>query len=283
MHKKIHVSMSPLGTARSRSGAVVGSAWRSHAWPDDRLVFAGCKCLLALVCVALAACASLSTDRAEMALRSALPTLIGPALHYDVSLVGVSADATRIRAVQVVGLRVARKALPVLSRVQADLTDVTVNRADKRLSGVGSAVLSFDLLADDLAAFLSARGWSRDVQVSFAAPNTINATGRFGLPGSGTSVPAELRARVGSMGTQLYLDIDALSLGPVTAPPMVRLLLQAAVNPLFDISGFAMPAQIDSVQVEGAVLRLRASGVDLVPRAAQNSASLVTTAAQAAP
>lgn len=262
---------------------VGGSAWHRHAHVSDELIFAGRRWLLVLGCAVLSACASIATDRAETALRSALPTLIGGAAHYDVSLVGVSVDATRISAAQVVGLRVARKALPVLNRVQADLTDVTVNRVERRLTSVGSAVLSVDLLADDLAAFLSARGWSRDVQVSFAAPNTITATGRVGLPGSGTSVLAEFSGRVRPMGTQLYLDIDAMSLGPVAASPVVRLLLQAAVNPLFDISGFAMPARIESVQIEGAVLRFRASGANLVPRAAQNSAALAAPVGQPAP
>lgn len=232
----------------------------------------------------LSACASIATDRAETALRSALPTLIGPAAHYDVTLVGVSVDATRISAVQIVGLRVARKSLPVLDRVQADLTDVTVNRLEKRLTGVGSAVLTVDLLADDLAAFLSTRGWSRDVQVSFVAPNSIAATGRVTLPGarSGFNVPAEFSGRVRAVGTQLYLDIDALALGPVAASPVVRLLLQAAINPLFDISGFAMPARIESVQIEGAVMRFRALGADLVPRAARGTASLAIRAGPAA-
>ena len=279
----MQVSMS-LSRAQNRfSTSVCGDAGCPHAHVHDKLVFAGCRWLLVLGCAVLGACASVATDRAETALRIALPALIGPAMHYDVTLVGVSVDATRISAAQVVGLRVAREALPVLNRVQADLTDVTVNRVEKRLTGVGSAVLSVDLLADDLAYFLSARGWSRDVQVSFAAPNTVTATGRVGLPGAGTSVPAKFSGRVRPMGTQLYLDIDALSMGPVAASPVVRLLLQAAVNPLFDIAGFAMPARIESVQIEGAVLRFRASGAALVPRAAQNSAALAEPVAQPTP
>ena len=205
------------------------------------------------------------TQRVETLIRDRLPQTIGPALRYDVEVQAASADINLLDRVRIVGLRVARGDAPVFDRLEGDFTAVRVDRAEKRIVAIGGAAVTADLLAGDLAAYLMARGWIDDATVGFRPPAEVVASGRLKLPGMffGPTASAEFRGRLLARGGQLHLSVDSLRLGTVAAPPVLRSVLEAAINPLFTTASFAVPTSIDSVAVEGAALRIRGSGVDL--------------------
>lgn len=212
----------------------------------------------------LAGCAGVVTQRVETLIRDRLPQTVGAALRYDVEVQGVSGDTNLIDRVRVVGLRVARGDAPVFDRLEADFTAVRVDRAEKRIVAIGGAAVTADLLPGDLAAYLMAQGWIDDAKVGFRPTSEVVASGRLKLPGMvfGPTALAEFRGRLLAQGGQLHLSVESLRMGTVAAPPVLRSVLEAAINPLFTTASFAVPSRIDSVAVEGAALRIRGSGVD---------------------
>lgn len=219
-----------------------------------------------LACAGLgAACTAVVTQRVETVIRHALPRTVGAAQRYDVSVQGVSDDASRFDRVRVVGLRVAREGAPGLDRLEADLGAVQIDRAGRRIVSIGSAAVTADLLDGDLAAHLAARGWIDEATVAFRAPSEVVASGRLKAPGLafGPTVAAEFRGRLLARGSRLHPSVDTLRLGATAAPALVRSALEAAIDPVVDAASFAVPSRIDAVAVEGAVLRIRGSGADL--------------------
>lgn len=234
-----------------------------------------------LAALVLAACTSYLDDRAERSIREALPRVIGPAASYEVEVSGSSADATRFERVHVAANRVARERTPVIDRIELDLRGAAIDRREKRLSAVDSATGQARVLAADVAGYLQQGGWVDDARVRFAAPNAVVVSGTPKLAGFPLAARdgAEFRGRFVAQGSQLRLAIDQLRLGTVEAPPLLRALLERAVNPLLDSQAYPLPAQMDAVSVEGDALLIKASGSRLPSSA---NAALVGSAADAA-
>lgn len=217
--------------------------------------------------LSLAGCGGLVAQRVEVVIQEALPRVIGPALGYEVSVSGVADSASKFERVHIVGNRVARQGVPVFDRLEGNLDNVVVNRAEKRVVGIGSAAVMAELLAGDVASYISSHSLLEDAKVSFVMPSSVVATGRIRIPGTILSSAAvgELRGNLQADGSRLHLNVESLSLGSVAAPGLLRSALEAAINPLVDLSTFAVPSQIDSIQVDGSRLLIRASGADMQP------------------
>ncbi len=70
------------------------------------------------------------------------------------------------------------------------------------------------------------------------------------------------RGRLVARGSQLRLAIDSLQIGNMRPPPLVLLAVEAALNPLFDVARYPVPARFDSVAVQGDALIVTSSGVN---------------------
>lgn len=219
---------------------------------------------LALVAAGLlVACAGYVDQRAEAALREALPRLLGPAEHYDVSVRG--AGGSRVDEVHAVGTRVRRPGSPVLARVEVRLADVAVDRVERRIVSIGRATVALHLSEQDLSDFIGRQEWIDAGTVRLSGADEIRVAGRIGVPGMPalSSPRAELRGRLVPRGAELLLRIDAVTLGDRAAPSLVRRLLEQSLNPIFDAADHAVPSQLDSVAVSAGELVIRASGSDL--------------------
>jgi hypothetical protein len=210
----------------------------------------------------LASCADYLDARAEGALREALARVVGPAASYDVSVSGASVDATRFERVRFVGTRIVRERAPVLDRLELELRGVVIDRQEKRLTALAGARGVLRIRAADLADHLRDRGWFEDARVVVAAPDRITISG---VPKIGGAViqlrdGAELQGRLVAQGAQLRLAVDAVRISDLQAPPLVRALLERAVNPLLDAGGFPVAARIDGVAVDGDAVVITASG-----------------------
>ena len=119
--------------------------------------------------------------------------------------------------------------------------------------------------AGDLADYLRERGWFEDARVVLAAPDRITISGVPKIGGAVIQVRdgAELQGRLVAQGAQLRLAVDAVRIGDLQAPPLVRALLERAVNPLLDAGAYPVAARIDAVAVDGDSVVIAASGSGL--------------------
>jgi hypothetical protein len=221
-----------------------------------------------LAVLATTACSTYLDARAEAALREALLRVVGPAESYDVRVSGASLDGSRFERVRFVGRRIARADAPVLDRLELDLQGVVVDRAAKSLTAVAATRVELQLKGADLAVFL--RRWLAEPQVTLAPPDRVAVVGspRIGGIALGAMGSAELQGRLVGAGTQLFLAIDRIRLGRGEAPPLARVVIERAINPIFDVAEAPLPARLDAVEV-GAddTIRIAASGSRL-PQAA---------------
>jgi len=226
------------------------------------------RCLAVVALLAATACSTYLDSRAEAALREALVRVVGPAESYDVRVSGASVDGSRFDRVRFVGRRIARPDSPVLDRLELDLQGVVVDRPAKSLTAVAAARVELQLKGADLAAFLGR--WLGEPAVTLTAPDriTIVGTPRIGGVALGGAGSAELQGRLVVGGSQLWLAIDRIRLGRGEAPPLARVVVERAINPIFDVAEAPLPARLDAVEV-GAddTIRIAASGSRL-PRGA---------------
>ena len=224
------------------------------------------RLLLLITPLLLLSCAGYTDRRAEASLLDALPKLVGPADNYTATVLGASSDGTRIEQVQATGVRVRRPNLPVFERVELRLAGVVVDTAAKRITSLGEARLSLRLKVDDVAAYLGSSEWIDRPAVRVSAPDKIFISGRLkiaGIPLGATSA-ADLEGRLQARGTQLRLGVDALSWRGQAAPALVRAVVEQAINPILNVSQYAVPTRIDSAVVEGDAIVITASGSNML-------------------
>jgi hypothetical protein len=93
--------------------------------------------------------------------------------------------------------------------------------------------------------------WLAEPQVTLAPPDRVAVVG---TPRIGGHRPrwrggAELQGRLVGAGTQLFLTIDRIRLGRGEAPPLARVVVERAINPIFDVAEAPLPARLDAVEV----------------------------------
>jgi len=226
------------------------------------------RCFAVAALLATTACSSYLDARAEAALRDALLRVVGPAESYDVRVSGSSLDGSRFERVRFVGRRIARAHAPVLDRLELDLQGVVVDRDAKALTALAAARVELQLKGADLAAFLSP--WLGEPDVRLEPPDRVAVVGtpRIGGIALGDAGSAELEARLVGTGSRLFLTIDRIRLGRSEAPPLARLVVERAINPILDVADAPLPARIDAVEVgSDDTIRIAASGSRL-PREA---------------
>lgn len=210
----------------------------------------------------LSACASFVESRAESVLLEAMPRVIGPADRYVATVQGVNADASHIDGVLVVGDHVRRLRMPVIDRFNVDLRDVSVDRLNKQLTGIGAAQAGVRIKGADLTAYLQQQSWIAEPSVQLQPPDSVLVSGLLRVPGLSlaTSAPAAFRVRLIPDGPRLLVAVDSLAVGSREAPSLLRSLAATAINPLFDLSAYAVPSSIDRVSVEADTIVMEASG-----------------------
>ena len=89
----------------------------------------------------LTGCATVVDTRVEQMIAAELPRVIGAAARYDVNVAGAreTGDILDLRRVRIVGSRVERAGSPVLERIDVTMTDLVVDRKEKRLQSLGTA------------------------------------------------------------------------------------------------------------------------------------------------
>ncbi|MEO8631032.1 MAG: LmeA family phospholipid-binding protein [Betaproteobacteria bacterium] len=207
----------------------------------------------------------MSDHRVEQAILNGLPEAIGPAAHYDVTVMGArrqDAGVIEMDRVHVLGARVQRRGAPVLDKVEADLTDVQVDRKQKMLTALTGADVRISVRATDVAAFLQERGVLEDVKVTFHESDVISITAHpvvagFSLP---ASARVSLRGYLMPDGSQLRLNITDLRAAGYPVGTIPTLIVERLINPLVDLSALPVPTEVTSARVVGRDLIVAAHG-----------------------
>ncbi len=211
----------------------------------------------------LASCATVVDTRVEQLVAAELPRLIGAAACYDVNVDGAreAGEILDIRRVRIAGERVERAGSPVLQRIDVTMTDLVVDRREKRLRSLGTADASALLLPADIAAFLDTRPSLEKVQVALFPPSEISIETQFAIAGFALprSTGARIRGRLIASDGRLIMEIIDLRVAgfPVTTIPSI--VAEKLMNPLVDLSGLPAPARVTSVQNMPDAVLLRAS------------------------
>lgn len=223
----------------------------------------------AAICVTaslLASCSTYVDHRVDAALLDALPKVLGPAARYEVDVQGSTLGASHFDVVHVRGYRIQRESSPVIDAMTIDLQDVDIDRAAKTFTSIGQAVGSVTVTASDLDAYLSQHPRFASVTVAFQAPDAVAMVGNLKVPGTASdALQVRFDGRLVPSGSRLNLAIGDIQAGSLRALPVVRGVLESIVNPLFDLSAYAVPATIDRIVSEPGTLTIHVSGSSLVP------------------
>jgi LmeA-like phospholipid-binding len=219
---------------------------------------------VAIACGAgLIGCATLVDSRAEEIIRSELPKLIGPAREYRVDASGVIPANGELKAVRVVGERIARPGSPVIDSAEVNLRELRIDRDARRIESLGGADARARVLADDIANFLNARQGLAAVEVQFHGSDEISISAQPSL--ASLALPSGARVRVRGYlvpdGARLKLEIADLRVVGFSVGTLPKAALELLINPIVDLSRLPVPARITSVRVENNALMIEANGV----------------------
>ena len=212
----------------------------------------------------LVGCATTVDTRVEQIVTAELPRIVGPAAIYKVEVEGarVTGELADLRQVRVIGERVARPKSPILDRVDVSMSDVVVDRVEKRVVKLGAADAKVRVLAHDIAAFLDARPGLDNVVVTLHPPYEMTVESQFSA--AGYALPAiargKLRGRLVASNGGLLLEIVDLRLAGFPIGTIPAFVLERLINPLVDLSALPAPSQVTSVEVTQFALLLTASG-----------------------
>lgn len=210
----------------------------------------------------LSSCASYVEGRAESELLEAMPRVIGPADCYEATVHGADSSASHFDVVHAVGIRVQRLGVPVIDRFVVELQDVELDQPNKQVTAIGAAQAAVRITAADLSTYLKSQRWVEQPVVSLMPPDVVAVSGVLRVLGLPITVEtqATFRGRLVASGSKLRVEINGLSAGGRSAPPLALGLIEMAINPLLDLSAYAVPSTIDRVRVEGDAIDLVASG-----------------------
>lgn len=207
---------------------------------------------LCAIAAALTGCGHPVQETAAHKIADALPSLLGPAAHYDVQVDGdlFALSRGRARAVHLQGEEVQLSPTLTLDTLNADVNDVSFDRDTRRLTHVGLAQFTATL---DQTHFLSyfSRAKSRypglvitlrsdDVQaqvpVTFMGLQTTASL-------SGTFAPDAAEP------SRLDFIANGGRVGVVPLPAVLLNLALDEVNPVINLSGLRVPLTLKSASV----------------------------------
>ena len=211
----------------------------------------------------LTGCATLLDTRVEQLIAAELPRVVGAAARYDVNVDGAreTGELIDIRRVRIAGERVERSGSPVLERIDVTMTDLVVDRKEKRLQSLGTADAIALLLPADIAAFLDARPGLDNVQVALFPPSEISIETRFAIAGFALprSAGSRIRGRLIASDGRLIMEIIDLRVAGFPVGTIPSIVVEKLINPLVDLSAMPAPARVTSVQVMPDAVLLQAS------------------------
>ena len=181
-----------------------------------------------------------------------LPSVLGPAAHYDVQVDGDPFALTRgrARAVHIQGQEVQLSPLLTLDTLNADATDVSFDTQTRRLSHVGTTAFTASLGQANLDHYLAQSKPLLPGLVVTLLPQAVEARVPVTLLGLHTiaALSGALRPDADNP-SQLDFVTNGAQIGDIPLPPSLVNLAIASVNPVVDLSGLKAPLTVTDARV----------------------------------
>ena len=181
-----------------------------------------------------------------------LPSVIGPAAHYDVQVDGdlLALARGRARAVHIQGQEVQIAPNLTLDTLQADARDVSFNQETRSLENIGSTSFTATLGQTNLSAYLA--------QTKLLLPGLVVALGDSDVQVRVPVVLLGIQTTAALTGTlipstseagKLDFQTDSAHLGIVPLPSALVNLALGQINPLVDLTHLRVPLNVTRVGV----------------------------------
>lgn len=209
--------------------------------------------MASLAMFSVAGCGGSRESQVANAIERYLPGIIGPADNYEVRVEGIR-GATGADLVTVTGTRVRPAGSPVLDRIEIALVGVVYNPNCAGLERIARANGAVRVLSGDVAAFLDANRNLQNVEVQFQPPNQAVVRAQPQISGLELPPGAEGVEVVGALvgeGARIDYNISQVRALGLTLPEPAPELLSDAINPVVDLSGIPIVAEVAEVRVEG--------------------------------
>lgn len=188
-----------------------------------------------------------------------LPSVLGPATHYEVQVDGDPFALTRgrARAVHVQGVGVQLSPILTLDTLNADVEDVSFDTKTRKLSHLGRTAITASLGQGNLSRYLAQSKPLLPGLVVTLLPDTVEAqvpVSALGLQTTAT-LTGFLRPDA-SDPSKLDFVASGAQLGNVPVPPSLVNLALDTVNPLLDLSTLKAPLIVTDAKVQSSRLVL---------------------------
>jgi len=216
---------------------------------------------VALAPMALGGCGFVSPQRtAANAIRDRLPSMIGPAQSYDVSVAGGAFALSRGHAseVRIHGVGVQINPTLTLDDVFIDSHDLNFDRSTHKLTHADDTTATVSIGAQNLSNYLHARhpNWS-DLQLAFSNQdiqaqlplNILDQTAQVNVLGQFVPSPDN--------PSDLDLHVDSASVASVPVPISLVNYALKRVNPIVSLHSLRYPVQVQSAKVANGLLTIQ--------------------------
>ncbi len=220
--------------------------------------------------LAVCGCGHPVQETAAHKIADVLPSVLGPATHYEVQVDGdpFALSRGRARAVHVQGIGVQLSPSLTLDTLTADVQDVSFDTKTRRLSHLGRAAFTASLGQDNLSRYLAqSRSRLPGLEVTLL-PDTVQAD--IPVSALGLHTTAELSGFLRpdpEDPSRLDFVASGAQLGNVPVPATLVNLALDTVNPLLDLSALKAPLSVTDASVQNSrlVLAGTANLTGLVP------------------
>ena len=204
-------------------------------------------CLVLVPLVLAPGCGHPAQETAAHKIADVLPSVLGPAAHYDVQVDGdpFALARGRAQAVHIQGLAVQLAPSLTLDTLDAVAHDVSFSRETRRLEHIGATDFEATLGQDNLAAYLA--------RTKPLLPNLVVTLGesevqaRVPVSFLGLQTTADLTGTLSPSATEsgkLNFETDGAHLGIVPLPSALVNLALDQVNPLVDLTHLRVPLTV---------------------------------------
>ena len=214
----------------------------------NRLKFSAAFAGAALAC----GCGHPVQETAAHKIADVLPSVLGPAAHYDVQVDGdpFALARGRARAVHIQGQEVQLSPALTLDTLSADAAEVSFDTGTKHLSHVGGTTFTASLSQAHLDSYLSQSKPLLPGLVVTLLPEAVAA--RIPVTFLGLHTTAALAGSLQPNAddpSKLDFVTRGAQIGFVTLPPSLVNFAIASLNPVVDLSGLKAPLTVTEAHV----------------------------------
>lgn len=223
-----------------------------------------------LAAAAFTGCGHPVQETAAHKIADVLPSVLGPAVRYDVQVDGdpFALARGRARAVHVQGVGVQISPSLTLDTLNADVQDVSFDTKTRTLSHLGKTAFTASLGQDNFSRYLAQSKPLLPGLIVTLLPDAIEAQVPVSALGLHTTAALSGSLRPDpSDPSKLDFIAGSAQIGQVSVPPSLVNLALDTVNPLFDLSVLKAPLAVTDAKVQNSrlVLSGTASLSGLVP------------------